>query len=151
MSFENKAGIGVHNIYGPRKAVARGAGELKTFGALKELEIAFTGETLMSGSALLGSVIPASAMVVDAYVECDEAFTLGAAKVNVGTKGSAATNGIELTAKLGAVGAGTLDTKKGTYAARLVAGSELAVEASGTVTGITKGGKGKVVVRYLNI
>lgn len=152
MAFENKTGLGVHTWYGPRTTAVTGANKVMTKGAMNEVVLDITGYSLMHPESVqAGITIPAGALVHEAFVECEEAFTLGAAKVNVGTKGSAATNGIEINTGLGAVGAKVVTTKKGTYNARLADASEVFVEASGTTSGITEGGKGRVVVRYFLI
>jgi hypothetical protein len=151
MSFENNTGLGVHTWYGPRTDAVRGANKVMTKGALNEVSLEFTGESLANPENVqTGIHIPAGALITEAYVEVDEAFILDvAAVVSVGEKGSAATNGFDITSLLAAEGADIVTTKSGTYDERLTDASEIVVELSGVETGNDLSvGVGKVVVHY---
>ena len=147
MAKENTAGLGVFNVYGPRKTDEGRAGKINTAGVVNELEVSFRGDSYSTVTA----VIPAGAKVLDAYAKVDEVFVLGGTTptINVGTSGSAATNGVPVSeAQAEALGSYDL-TPAGTWAAVLAAATTVAVELGGTTPTITDAGEIKVVVRYV--
>lgn len=104
MAKESNTGLGVSQVYGPRET-GDAAGVIKTEGAQNEFALKFTGDTL-DHLIISPAYLPAGAVVTKAYVRVFEAFDLEAASVvEVGTKGSEATNGVSLAeADLEAVG-----------------------------------------------
>lgn len=147
MGIENTAGLGVNNVYGPRKTDEGRSGSIKTSGVVKELEIDFRGENY----SVVSATIPAGAVVLDGYAKVSEAFALGGTTptLAIGTSGSAATNGVKLT-EAQAEATGTYDlTPAGTWGSVLSAATTVAVELGGTSPTIGDGGNVKVVVRYV--
>lgn len=146
MAKENSAGLGVYNVYGPRKTDEGRAGKINKNGVEHELQLDFRGDSYST----LTATLPAGALVTEAYAKVDEAFVLGGTTptINVGTSGSAATNGVPLSeANAEAVGQYTL-TPGGTWGARLAAATTVAVELGGTSPTITSAGECKVIIRY---
>lgn len=143
----------VSNHYGQRK-VRASQGVTKTTGFTNELVMDLDG-TLVGAEAfeLLAPVIPAGAIIEDAYLEVTEAFVLGGTSpaVEVGTEGSEATNGVTLTeAQLEAVG--TYDVTSalaGTWTAGLAAATTVGIALSGTSPTVTDAGKARLVVNYI--
>lgn len=154
MGFESNwlnSGDTVRAHYGPREIYeVFSAGVNKTEGTVVELVADLTGD---DASVALGT-IPAGSLVLDAQLIVAEAITVGNADndINIGTDGSAATNGIEVVTNVGSttLAAGTYAsaTKNGTWGARLAAATAVAVEVEGTTASMA-GGKARVVVRYL--
>lgn len=147
MGIENTAGLGVNNVYGPRKTDEGRSGNINTAGVVKELEIDFRGENY----SVVSATIPAGAKVLDGYAKVSEAFALGGTTptLAIGTSGSAATNGVKLT-EAQAEATGTYDlTPSGTWGSVLSAATSVAVELGGTSPTIGDGGNVKVVVRYV--
>jgi len=154
MSYENSAGLNVHNHYGQRP-IGGGAGHIKTEGAYKELTVDITGESLNS-TFLPTIVIPAGALPVSAFVDVSEVFVLGGTTpaIEVGTSGSEVTNGVTVT-EAQAEAVGTVDITAafaGTWGASLAAATTVGVALSGTTpTATATAGKAKVVVRYISV
>ena len=147
MGIENTAGLGVNNVYGPRKTDEGRSGVINTSGVVKELEVDFRGENY----SVVSATIPAGAVVLDGYAKVSEAFALGGTTptLAIGTSGSAATNGVKLT-EAQAEATGTYDlTPAGTWGSVLSAATTGAVELGGTSPTIGNGGNVKVVVRYV--
>jgi hypothetical protein len=147
MGKENSAGLGVYNVYGPRKTDEGRSGSIKTAGVVKELELDFRGENY----GIVSATIPAGATVLDGYAKVSEAFALGGTTptIAIGTSGSAATNGVKLTeAQAEATGSYDL-TPAGTWGSTLAASTSVAVELGGTSPTIGNGGNVKVVIRYV--
>lgn len=147
MGIENTAGLGVNNVYGPRKTDEGRSGVINTAGVVKELEVDFRGENY----SVVSTTIPAGALVLDGYAKVSEAFALGGTTptLAIGTSGSAATNGVKLT-EAQAEATGTYDlTPSGTWGSVLAAATTVKVELGGTSPTIGTGGNVKVVVRYV--
>lgn len=147
MAKESTSGLGVYNVYGPRKTDEGRAGKINTSGVVHELEVSFRGDSYSTVTA----TIPAGAKVLDGYAKVDEVFVLGGTTptINVGTSGSAATNGVSISeAQAEALGSYDL-TPAGTWAAVLAANTTVAVELGGTSPTITDAGEIKVVIRYV--
>jgi hypothetical protein len=104
MGREKERIMGVANHYGPR-STGGSSGNVKTTGTQNELRVDLTPEFITSG-LVTPAVIPKGAYIHAAELQVKEAFDLGVgAVVDVGTKGSEATNGVTLTeANLEAVG-----------------------------------------------
>lgn len=157
MSFENTAGLGVNNQYGPRGTQDGlvGGGELPSAGAEREVVVYIKGSDFASGSFNTLLTIPAGSKFLSAVAEVTEAFVLGGTTptINVGTDGSEGTNyGIELSeAQAEAVGTVFNATGAGTWASVLAADTAVGVKLDGTTPTVTSAGKAKVVVRYLKI
>lgn len=96
MPRSSGSGLGVSNWYGSRDTGGF-EGSYRTAGLTREYVFDFTGRTLADGD-YSKVVIPAGAAVIKAEIFVDEAFDLQAASVlEVGTKGSEATNGVSIT------------------------------------------------------
>lgn len=151
MGKENSAGLGVYNVYGPRKTDEGRVGQINTAGVVKELEISFRGD---SYDKLHTVTVPAGAKFIEAVATVVEAFALGGTTptINVGTSGSAGTNyAIELS-EAQAEAAGTVvynSTGAGTWGSVLAADTTVAVELDGTTPTITDAGELTVVIRYI--
>lgn len=144
---EKSSGLGVYNVYGPRETDEGRAGDINTAGVVKELQVDFRGNSY----SYVEATLPKGSIVLDAYAKVEEEFVLGGTSptINVGTKGSAATNGASIT-KAQAEGEGVYDlTPAGTWGAVLAADTVVAVELGGTTPTITGAGEMKVVVRYV--
>lgn len=148
----------VSNFYGPRDHDVT-AGVIKTEGGINELTIHIDAETLAKGVLALTAepFIPAGSRVDKAFVEVSEAFVVGGTTpvLSVGTKATAATNGLKVTgAQLNAIGVYDVTASLvGTWAAAstgLVARTVVGLNktAGMTSTGV---GKAKVVVRYIHV
>ena len=150
MAFENTAGLGVKNSYGPRQTAEGRSGDIRTAGVVKELEIDFRGDTYSYVSATL----PKGAKFIEASAKIVKAFALGGTTptINVGTSGSHGTNyAIELSkAQAEAVGTVVYNaTGAGTFASVLTADTTVVVGLDGTSPTIGTGGLAKVVIRYI--
>lgn len=159
MSYENTAGLGVLNQYGPRftQDGPLSGGILRTAGAVDEVVIYIKGSDLADGNFDTRATIPAGAKVLDVVAEVTEAFALGGTTptINVGTNGTEGTNyGIELS-KAQAEATGTYFTlgasAGGTWAAPLAAATAVGVDLDGTTPTATSVGAAKVVIRYIKI
>jgi len=157
MAKEDSAGLGVNNFYGTRNATEGWVGTAKTEGILEQLTFVITGDNFNGTTidAVLEGVLPAGSLVLDVFTEIDDAFTIGNADniLEIGTAGSVATNGVELSANLDAVGLyddippGTIN---GTWANQLVAETAVSVIVSGTTAAISAG-SAKIVITYVNM
>lgn len=79
MGYENSAGLGVRNHYGPKllDESKEFGGEKSLGGALKEMQVQFDYSTLLGAAAITGQMekfIPAGCQVVDAWVRADTDF-----------------------------------------------------------------------------
>lgn len=154
MAKEDSAGLGVNNFYGTRNTTEGWVGTAKTEGFIEQLAFEITGDNFAGGvtETVLEGTIPAGAKVLDVYTEVTDAFTIGNADniLEVGTAGSVATNGVELSANLDAVGLyedeppGTIN---GTWALQLAADTAVSVIVSGTTAAISAG-RAKIVITY---
>jgi hypothetical protein len=155
MSKENTAGLGVNSRYGPLTTPDGAGGVIKTEGAVNELTLDFTGETINDDSEQ-NPVIPAGSLIIAAYAEISEAFVLGGTTptIDIGTKGSEGTNGIDIADAGEADTVGTYDilgTPSGTWAASLAANTTVGIALGGTSPTVTSAGKARVVVQYLQV
>lgn len=150
MAKENSAGLGVYNVYGPRKTDEGRAGDIRTAGVEKEMQLDFRGDSY----DLVTATLPKGAKFLSATAVVVEAFDLGGTTptINVGTSGSAGTNyGIELS-EAQAEAAGTVvynSTGAGTWANPLAAATTVAVELDGTSPTVGSGGELSVVIKYI--
>ena len=145
MSYENSAGLGVTNQYGPRQtggAVGLEHGE----GSTHVMSIDLTGEML--NSAYVAPVwMPKGALVKKVYLRVDEGF--------VAIGGTApGTNGVVLTeAKLEALGTSDVSSLAiGTWATASATGPLTAQRLAKAITGTVAAtsGKGTLIVEYIN-
>jgi hypothetical protein len=157
MSKEDSAGLGVNNFYGPRNTTEGWVGNMKTEGAVEQLVFVITGDNFAGGTTdtVLEGTIPAGAKVLDVYTEITDAFTIGNADniLEIGTAGSVATNGVELSADLDATGLYAdvpPATINGTWANQLAADTAVGAIVSGTTAAISAG-TAKVVITYVNM
>ena len=135
---ENSAGLGVYNNYGPRGTAEGRIGDINTGGIVHEQEYDVSGD---GNAATLTGWLREGATILDVNVDVSEAF-VGITGIDIGTKGSEATNGI--TVPVGAVGFSQV-TPVGTWAATLAADTEVGAAVAGSADGV---GRAKVVVRY---
>lgn len=157
MAKEDSAGLGVNNFYGVRNTTEGWVGNMKTEGAVEQLTLEITGDNFngTTTDAVLDGTIPAGAKVLDVYTEITDAFTIGNVNniLEVGTAGSVATNGVELSADLDAVGL-YADVPpavlNGTWANQLAAETAVSVIVSGTTAAISAG-RAKIVITYVCI
>lgn len=145
----------VHNHYGARD-VGKTVGTVQTEGSVYELSLNIDGE--MVGDAaypLIAPTLPAGAVIKEVYAEVDEAFVLGGTSpvINIGTEGSEATNGVDLSeARAEAVGTYDLtSTLAGTWAAPLAAATTVGLALAGTSPTVTDAGSVRVVIRYARL
>lgn len=147
MAKEKSSGLGVYNVYGPRKTDEGRVGDINTAGVVKEMQIDFRGDTY----EYVEGFLPAGAKVLDAYAKVSEAFVLGGTTptIAIGTSGSAPTNGVKLTeAQAEATGVYAL-ALAGTWANVLAAATTVKVELGGTTPTVTSQGNASVVIRYV--
>lgn len=132
MTKENSAGLGVYNNYGPRETDEGRYSEKKRTDSQLEVEIAFHGDDFDT----VTGVIPAGAKLRAATVDILEAFAVGGTSptINIGTSGSAATNGVGISeAQAEALGKKDISGDiNGTWAAILAADTTVAIELGGT-------------------
>ena len=151
MSYENKAGLGVFNQYGPREtggSIGLEHGENSTH----VLNITLTPEFLNTGF-VPPVVIPKGALFRSAILRVDEAFTLTGTTPGVayGAAGAETANGFAITqAELQAVGTKVLASAgTGTFATNSATGVTAAVKLGKVLTGTTPavtGTAGKAVL-----
>lgn len=142
----------VHNHYGPRD-IGGTQGVTRTAGFMNELTIDLDYTMLENEQfPLLAPGIPALSKVEDVFLEVEEEFDITGtgATVSVGTAGTEATNGLEITsAQLGAVGMYDLtSTLGGTWAAGLVGATVVGISTD-SVTDIAAEGKARLIIRYI--
>lgn len=78
MSYEDSAGLGVQNHYGPRSVDNHFGGELPGKGAIRQAEYVFTYDNLPAASTYeMTKLLPDNCMLIDAYIEVIEAFAGG--------------------------------------------------------------------------
>ena len=155
MPFENTAGLGVTNQYGPRNTggtvgVETGKDSVQT------MSIAFTAESLI-GNFPRNFKLPRGAKILRYLVRVDEAFTMTGTTPTVIWGGAApATNGVILTAaELAAVGTKSpASTGTGTWAVASTTGTTATESVNqalgGTTPAVTPGaGKATLIVEYL--
>ena len=152
MPYENSAGLGVTNQYGPR-ATGGAIGLEHGEGSTHVLTVDLTGEMLNSAYAP-PVYMPKGALVKKVYLRVDEVFAVSAAGT-VAIGGTApGTDGVVLTeAKLEALGTSDVSSLAvGTWATASATGplttQKLAKAITGTVTATQ--GKGSLIVEYIN-
>lgn len=157
MSYENKAGLGVNNQYGPRDT-GGAIGLEHGYNSTHTLEIQITPEFVNSGY-IPPVVVPKGAIFTRALLRVDEAFTLTGTSPTViyGASGSEATNGIVLTqAELQAVGTKVpASTGTGTWAQNSTTGTTAAAKIGKALGGTTPAvtgtaGKATLVLHFFN-
>lgn len=162
MSFEDSAGLGVFNHFGPRytqEGVLSG-GKLPVQGSIDEMVIYVRAEDFGTDETFdTQFTLPAGSIPVDAIFEVTEAFTqtggTTSLTLNVGTNGTEGTDGFSIsdaatslatTTEVDASGAGT-------WAAALAADTAVGVSlvaGGGTITSVDAG-EAKIVVRYRKV
>ena len=156
MPFENSAGLGVNNYFGPRDtggAVGVEQGE----SSVKFLTVHLTGD-MLNATYLPPVVVPKGAQFKRAMLRVDEAFVITGTSPTVIVGGTVpGTNGIVLTeAELEAVGSKTpASTGTGTWAQSSATGTTAAEKITKTLGGtspvVTKGvGKAQLVLEFIN-
>lgn len=156
MGYENAAGIGVYNHYGPRDT-GYAVGTEHVEGAKKVLRLDLTGDSL--NSAFLPPVkLPKGALFTGGTVRVDEAFSLGGTtpSIQIGSAGSVATNGIVVTeAELEAIGTKPVSSLVGTWATNsstgLTAAALVDVALEGDTTVVAGVGKATVYLEYIDL
>ena len=155
MSFESLTGLGVPAFYGPRTALEGLGGHVKTEGALKEIVIEFSGKNINDGVMDSVVVMPANALVTEAYIDVEDDVTMAGTTptILIGTNGSEVTNGLVVTeAQAEADGVYNIfGTVTGTWAAGLLTDTNVSVTLGGSSPTITDDGRMKVVIKYLSV
>lgn len=155
MPYQNAAGLGVFNQYGPRQT-GGAAGVEHTKDSVYQVEYDLTGE-FVNTTFRPPLVIPRGAHFLRAILRVDEAFVLGGTSPTVIVGGTApATNGIVLTqAELQAVGTKIpASTGTGTWAANSATGTtaaeRLTVALGGTTPTVSAtAGKGTLLLEFV--
>jgi len=160
MSFENSAGIGVRNSYGPRTTNNKFGGKLPGDGAIKQLEYVFSYDDLPVASTLeMEHLMGDNALIVDAYIEVITGFAGGTSYDidMVTTAGGAIGSGEDklwdalVTADLNVAGERSVSSTHGgtnsgnALNVQLVDPAQLQVVATGTFTA----GKARIVIDYI--
>jgi hypothetical protein len=152
MAYENSAGLGVFNQYGPRNTGGAIGAEHAT-GSVQVLTFDLTGEMLNSGF-MPPVYMPSGAKVVRGTLRVDEVFVVSASGT-VAIGGTApGTNGFVLTeAQLEA--AGTKDVSSvaiGTWATNSATGTTASQKVAKAITGTVgaTSGRGTLIVEYIH-
>lgn len=157
MPFENSAGIGVSNFFGPRNT-GGSVGVEESDTSRHRLSISITGE-MLNGSYVPPVVIPKGAKFENAILRIDEAFVIGGTTptVQFGAAGSVATNGIVLTeAEMETVGTKVpASTGAGTWAQASTTGTTAAAKVAFALGGTSPTvdatvGKGTLILTFVN-
>jgi len=155
MSFENTAGIGVYNQYGPRNTGGTVGVETDSDG-IHQMSVQMTAQSLIEGF-LPPFVLPKYAHLLRYILTVDEAFTLTGTSPTVIVGGTLpATNGVVLTAaELAALGvkipasAGT-GTWSTTSATGTTAKERVKIALGGGTPAVTPGaGKATLTAEYI--
>lgn len=159
MAFENSAGLGVDNFYGPRSTTEGIGGHISQDGAHQEIVIEFgtavPGETGVANRMRNRVTIPANSLVTRVYldVETPGVMTGTTPTILVGTDTSEVTNGFVVT-EAQAEAAGVTDltsTLTGTWAAGLLTDTSVSVVLGGTSPTLTAVGRYKFVIEYVHV
>ena len=154
MSYETAALRGVKNNYGTRPLEQGIVGELPGNGAVRELTVHISGETLNSG-VIEGVTIPAGSLPLRWSLKVEEAFDLGGTTptIVVGTDGSESTNGLSISdAVASAVETTTSTSFAGTWGSDLAAETEVNITMGGTSpTAVAAEGQARLVVEYISL
>lgn len=150
MAYENTAGLGVTNQYGPRQTGGAGGVE-RTQNSVSYMSIDLTGEMLNSGY-VAPLYMPKGALVRKATLRVDEVFVVSASGT-VAIGGTApGTNGVVLTeAKLEALGTSDVSSLAiGTWATASTTGTSASQKVTSAITGTVgaTSGKATLVVEY---
>ena len=151
MTIETDGTRGVKNYYGVRTTdEARTSVEISNSGGSHVLEVAFRAKD--DQYLLVAGSLPAGAVIRETIVEIIEAFAVGGTTptINVGTDGSAATNGVPISeAQAEAIGVYS-PTAIGTWAQGVVVAADtvVSVELGGTSPTLTEVGHAVVKVFY---
>lgn len=159
-TYENSAGIGVLNHYGPRGTEdgLLSGGALPVHGSINEITFYVRAEDFTAGVTTFDTqfTLPAGSIPIDALFDVETAITqtggTTSTTLNVGTNGSEATNGFSIADAATSISTTTEydSAGAGTWAAALAADTVVGVsitEGGGTITSID-GGKVKVTLRY---
>lgn len=148
MARESIPGLsGITNRFGPRTLPEGKGGVVKTEGVLTQVVLYFTGADFAS-STLDTVIVPAGFKPLRALVEVETVgvVTGTSPHICVGTSGSAATNGFDITeAQAEATGVYEITSFNGTWAAQLAAATTIGLGLEGD-TAITSAGKFKVTI-----
>ena len=153
MTIETAAVRGGKNYYGTRSTdEARVSAEISNSGGSHVLEVAFRAKD--DQYLLVEGTIPAGSVIREVIVEVIEAFALSGSTptINLGTDGSAATNGVPISeAQAEAIGVSS-PTPIGTWAqgAVLAADTAIAIELGGSGV-LTEVGHCVIKVMYDNM
>lgn len=161
MGFEKKAGLNVHNHYGVRDT-GGAVGVESTSGSTHVLRVDLTGQSINDAIAgfMPKVVVPKGARFKEATLRVDEVFVVTGTTpvVEVGAKGSEATNGVTLSeAQLEALG--TYDVSSalaGTWATNAATGTAAAAQlgivlGGGTPAVVATQGKATLVLEFINV
>ena len=160
MAYENNAGLGVVNHYGPRETTAKYGGEYGTKNSVKTVEWEFTYDDLPDNdTSALNYSIPANARIISAKFIVDAAWTStsGTTDLEVGLQQSNGTE-IDNDGLLTAVNLADGSIEDAADVGSVIDGSGALVGASiganageltvaGTVDDLT-GGAARVIVEY---
>lgn len=155
MAFENRAGLGVHNQYGPR-STGGAIGVERSTDSVHQLAFSFTGKSLSEGF-IPPVYIPRGARFLRYILRVDEAFVVTGTSPTLIIGGTApGTNGVVLTeAELEAVGtkapasagAGTWSTSSATGT---TASERVTTALGGTTPAIAStSGKATLIAEYV--
>lgn len=155
MAYENTAGLGVNNQYGPRDTGTT-VGVETDKDSVHTMGIAFTSRSLQD-AFMSPFVLPRGAKVLRYLLRVDEAFTLTGTTPTLIFGGTApATNGVVLTAaELAAIGTKSpASTGTGTWAVASATGTTAAERVTkalgGTTPAVTVGaGRATLMVEYI--
>ena len=161
MSFENSAGLGTYNHYGPRVSNVEDGGNIKTEGIVNELTFDVTGEfindVIAGGTSRSLSImkLPAGAKILSAIVDVTTVFVASGTTptVRVGTEGSEASNNFAISeAQLEALGTYEITSFNGTWAAKLTADTQIGFSMGGSSSpAVTDAGAARIVIRYVKV
>ena len=155
MAYENSAGLGVNNQYGPR-GTGNTVGVETDRDSVHTMSVTFNSRSLQD-AYLSPFNLPRGAKVLRYLLRVDEAFTLTGTTPTLIVGGTApATNGVVITAaELAAVGTKTpASTGTGTWAVASATGTTATERVTkalgGTTPAVTVGtGSGTLIVEYL--
>lgn len=155
MAYENTAGLGVFNQYGPR-STGNTVGVETDKDSIHQMSVTFNNRSLQD-AFLSPFNFPKGAKVLRYLLSVDEAFTLTGTTPTLIVGGTApATNGVVITAaELAAVGTKTpASTGTGTWAVASTTGATATERVTkalgGTTPAVTVGaGRGTLLVEYV--
>ena len=148
----DKSGLGVHTSYGTRDlqdGLVAG-GKLPVQGRTEEAVVYIDAKDFLNGAAFVTALtLPAGSSVESVVFETTESFVLSAGgEINIGTEGTEATNGFQITeTQAESVGVYRADPQ-GTWAAALTSDVVVGIALTGTSTGA---GAIKAVFTYAKI